>query len=902
VVSVNVQIVLGQEWIVGDTGLMLRVFLCWLCLVSSLACFAEPRVLHVQWLANGLLELEVRVDDLSEDPVFAVVWSQDLAAPLASWEQSDIQRQQLSDDGLWLVQVEAFGSGQAFYRIIQTDGLTTSSPIVLSEICSSNAAILMDEDGDYSDWIELWNGGDSIVSLKGWSLSDRVDPQDAWLFPDVTLEPKEYLLIFASGKDRRLVIDSLHTSFRINADGEPVVLRDAEGRLVDAVRLGALEQDASLGRSGMDGSQWSVFDGDAVTPGTLNRDAGVLFVEQPEPSLQPGFYDRSMTLNFGTLMAGLTVYYSVNGDDPLGNGVEFEIPLKLEQTSVVRAVAVNAHGDRSEEVTGTYFIGDRPTLAVVSLAAPASHFEIRDGYLYGFGEHMFGRRGTVTANFPYSASNAWKDREVPISFELFEPDGTRGFQQELGIKVFGGWGSRGYPQKSLAFFARAEYGKGKVRYPLFPDSDIDAFESFVLRNSGNDNQSTHHIPPRSEITAFGRTRPNGSYFVNGNYTLMRDAMMHRLAANLQVDRQAYRPVIVYLNGEYWGIYNLREKLNEHYVASHYDLEANEIDLIEGYGTANSGSSSQYSAMRNYMESGSLASEDRYARVVDNYLDVQSFTDYHLAVIYFQNFDIGNIKQWRARRGGKFRWMLYDQDYGFNLWKPEVYLPAMRRDFADYDNMFDFHTNASGNGTGWPNAGGRTMMLRKMLENDGFRTQFINRCADLLNTDFESERVVGVIEEMAAVIRPEIPRHLARWSWGALLERNHGSPFDEEDEPLSIEQWESHVQGLKEFARERPEKLRHDLMSHFGMTSGIYRLQVQVEPPEAGVVHINSTTHHELPLSEGIYFSDVPIGCVAEASDGYRFKEWAPSGQTTELIQLHHPEVALVQLKAIFTPQ
>jgi hypothetical protein len=212
VVPINVQIVLGLKWIVIDTGLMLRGFLCWLCLVSSLACFAEPRVLHVQWLANGLLELEVQVNDLSEDAVFALVWSQDLAAPLASWEQSDIQGQQLSDDGLWLVQVEAFGSGQAFYRVIQTKALTTSSPIVLSEICSSNAAILMDEDGDFSDWIELWNGGDSIVSLKGWSLSDKVDPQDAWFFPDVTLEPKEYLLIFASGKDRRLVIDPLHTS------------------------------------------------------------------------------------------------------------------------------------------------------------------------------------------------------------------------------------------------------------------------------------------------------------------------------------------------------------------------------------------------------------------------------------------------------------------------------------------------------------------------------------------------------------------------------------------------------------------------------------------------------------------------------------------------------------------
>lgn len=875
---------------------MPRVFFCWFWLIACSVCIAEPRFISVQWLANGFLELEVRVDNTSQDPVFVVEWSENLA----SWERAEILGQQQSAGGLWLLQVEALDSEQAFCRIIQTIGQDPTPTIILSEICSSNSEILTDEDGDFSDWIELRNVGDSMVSLEGWTLSDRVEPQDAWLFPNITLEPNEYLVVFASGKDRRSVGDPLHASFRINAGGESIVLRQAEGGVVDAIRVGALDPDTSLGRSGGDDSQWMVFEGDSVTPGESNHDSGLRYVEGPEPSFQPGFYEDSITLAFETLTEGLTVYYSVNGDDPLENGSEFVEPLVLKQTSVVRSVAVDASGDRSEELTGTYFIGDRSTLAVVSLAAPASQFEIRDGYLYGFGEHMFGRRGTVTANFPYSASNAWKDREIPVSFELFEPDGTRGFQQELGIKVFGGWGSRGYPQKSLAFFARAKYGKGKVRYPMFPDTDIDSFESFVLRNSGNDNQSTHHIPPRSEITAFGRTRSNGSYFVNGNYTLMRDAMMQRLARNLQVDRQAYRPVLVYLNGEYWGIYNLREKLNEHYVASHHDVDADAIDLIEGYGSANSGSSSQYNAMRNYMEGGSLASEDRYTRVIENYLDVRSFTDYHLAVIYFQNFDIGNIKQWRARRGGKFRWMLYDQDYGFNLWKPEVYLPAMRRDYADYDNMFDFHTSTAGNGNGWPNAGGRTMMLRKMLENDGFRIQFINRCADLLNTDFESEQVLEIIEDMASVIRPEIPRHLARWSWGALLERNHGSPFDEEDEPLSAEQWESHIQVLKEFAQERPEKLRQDLISHFNLKSGTYRLQIDVQPPGAGVVHINSTPHLDLPRSEGVYFSDIPITCVAEPAAGYRFEQWNQSDQTAVQIQLQQPATAVVQLKAIFT--
>jgi hypothetical protein len=134
---------------------------------------------------------------------------------------------------------------------------------------------------------------------------------------------------------------------------------------------------------------------------------------------------------------------------------------------------------------------------------------------------------------------------------------------------------------------------------------------------------------------------------------MRDAMMQRVASNLDVDHQAYRPVVVYLNGEYWGIYNLREKLNEHYVASHHPVDADQIDLIEGYGSANTGTSSHYNRMRNYLEGGTLRSNTRYERVISDYINVSSFTDYHLAVIYFQNFDIGNIKQWRDRNDGTF---------------------------------------------------------------------------------------------------------------------------------------------------------------------------------------------------------------------------------------------------------
>ncbi|MDB4425104.1 CotH kinase family protein, partial [Akkermansiaceae bacterium] len=127
--------------------------------------------------------------------------------------------------------------------------------------------------------------------------------------------------------------------------------------------------------------------------------------------------------------------------------------------------------------------------------------------------------------------------------------------------------------KSFAVFARRKYGFGKIRYQLFPDQDVHDFETFVLRQSGNDNQSTHLTYPRSEIRAFGPAKSYGSYFVNGNFTLFRDAMLGSLGKELGLDTQSYRPAVVYLNGKYWGIYNIREKLNEHYLESHFGVPA-----------------------------------------------------------------------------------------------------------------------------------------------------------------------------------------------------------------------------------------------------------------------------------------------------------------------------------------
>ena len=793
--------------------------------------------------------------------------------PETDWKTATIiHREELSATEVQF-QLDIPQNELGFFRMVLDEKETSEHALYLNEIMSNNRSTIADTDGDFSDWIEIYNPTDQAISLANWHLSDEVEEAGKWSFPSRTLGPRSHLLIFASGKDRPLLTGELHTNFRISADGESILLSFGETETIDAITLGRLENDESLGRIDTGTSQWQVFPPTLTSPAQPNLSEGASpYVIAPALNPAPGKHPQGILFEIVSSQPGLDIFYTTDGSIPSPDSLTYEAPFPINQTAVIRTIAIDREGNTSSITTGSYLIGSDHSLPVISLAANPENFAIRDGFLYGFGEHMY-RNGRFTANFPYSASNAWKDQEIAASFELFDEKNLDRFQQDLGLKIFGGWGSRGYPQKSFALFARSKYGPGKIRYPLFPDLGIEEFESIILRNSGNDNQSTHHIPPRPPIDNFGPTRGNGSYFVNSTFTLFRDAMMQRLASDLEVDTQAYRPAILYLNGEYWGIYNLREKLNEHYVESHHDVPSEQVDLIEGYSQANAGSNRFYRTARSFVARTDLSSDEHFDTVATDYFNIPSFIDYHLSVIYFQNFDIGNIKQWRSQDQGIFRWMLYDQDYGFNLWPESVYVPAMARDYSDYDNMFDFYTNPEGSGTGWPNAGGRTQFLRRLLLNDSFKTSFITRCLDLLNQNFASERVTATIADMSATLRPEIPQHLARWSWESLSERKHEIPFKPEDEELSLEHWERNVQELINFGRERPDKLRSDLATHFGLETKSTDVAIQVSPPDSGTIQINSLPIDSFPWN-GIYLDAVSTTVTAKAAPGFVFTEWS----------------------------
>jgi hypothetical protein len=625
----------------------------------------------------------------------------------------------------------------------QEEAMLPSSPIIINEIMASNQTDITDEDGDHMDWIELYNQSDKPLALKDYALSDSTKNLVKWRFPDVTLDPGQFLLVFASGKDRRDPEgEYLHTNFKLSFAGETLTLADSSGNLLDKLILDQIPVNLSYGRqAGKNG----FFFFEKSTPGEANAGGYPGFSEEPHFSVAGGIHSNEITLTLeGPPHA--SIRYTLDGSVPTLNSQEYSAPISIKKTTVVRARTFQDGLLASSTAIHTYIINENHVLPVVSVSTdPKNLWDWKTGiYVMGDG---------ANPEFPHKGANFWQDWEKPIHIEYYDEKGNLGFSQDAGIKVFGAY-SRAMPQKSLAVFARKEYGKERIVYPLFPDKpELDTFHSIVLRTSGQD----------AELTK------------------IRDAMMTRLIRDTGVDYQAYRPVVVYLNGEYWGIYNIREKINKYFLAYNHGIEnPDNIDIIEANRNVKAGSADHYDALIEFVKSHDMKDPKNY-EYVKTQMDVENYMDYQIAQMYFANTDNGNIRFWRERSPkGKWRWILYDTDWGFFN--------------VDHDTVWHI-INPKGTGVGKMFS---NILIRKLLENKEFKEEFIRRFAYHLSHTFTTERVLATIDEMAKKIEPEMPRDKERWGG-------------------SMESWERQLNRLRDFAKERPAKLFKYIDQHFRLT-------------------------------------------------------------------------------------
>ncbi|MBN1511419.1 MAG: CotH kinase family protein, partial [Phycisphaerae bacterium] len=769
----------------------------------------------------------------------------------------------------------------------------TPQDIVINESMASNSSTIADEDGDYEDWIELYNPGSETVDLTGWGLSDNEAQPFRWVFPPVTIDPGAYLLVWASGKNRAILGSPLHTSFSISASGEEVLLTNAIGVRVDEVILPPLPCDLSYGRLPDGEEAWYYFD--QPTPGASNATIGYTEILAPPTfSAEGGWSPGDLTLTLSANHPSALILYTLDGSEPhpdaIGGGLEYLVnyfypgewvesvnlprqnqtfvcdgPIFISDRSqeandlsdiittyrnaptiwwnrptslIQKATVVRARAwpltDTilpSQTKTATYLISpdgpSRYTLPVISVVSDANHLLGYEDGVYVEGKGYFDGGGSETA-YVYTG-NYWSNWEVPIHLELYEDDGSPGLSQNLGMRIHGG-GSRSRPMKAFRLYARSEYDPSNLmHYRFFPEETyqpggaLDTYKRILVRLGGN--------------------------LMN----LITDAAVHRIMEPGRADVQKSRPVVHFVNGEYWGAANIRDRQDEYYLAYKYGIDPENIVLLDapwGLGSSSMVEVGEpddillYRELYTFVVGNDMSDPANYAHV-QTMIDFQSYIDYNVMFIYLNNIDWyghKHFRYWRVRetselpyQDGRWRMMVWDFDSS-----PRT---------ADFDFLLNF-IHPEGGGNGW-NSGNpeRTALLRNLLENPDFRNLFLNRFADHINSTFRPERISQIVQGVFDVLQPELSEHFTRWGYSG------GS--------------QSHVDSWINFANQRPAYQRQHIREHFDI-SGDIALTVDVSDPQHGHVRVNTIdiTPETPGIPEatypwtGIYFENIPVTVTA----------------------------------------
>lgn len=575
------------------------------------------------------------------------------------------------------------------------------------------------------------------------------------------------------------------------------------------------------------------------------------WLSQPTLSLvnPSGFYDQPVVVDFKARSEG-RIYYTLDGSYPRPDSAkQFEYPFELAQSTSLRAQLFDDDNQPiGEEVKASFLIEESFHLPVFALSIdPDSLWDEEKGiFVHGPDEQP---------NF-FKSGREW---HRPIHVHFYEEAGRPSYQTEAMLAIFGG-ATRNTPQKSLRLCSR-DGVQLDLNYKFFPDRDYDQFGCLVLRISGND----------------------------WGVSMMRDGLMHTLVEGAGIDTLAYRPSSVYINGQFWGMYNLRERIDLSYLQTRYGQPRSNFTILFPDGQQEHqvhrgewGDQFAYREIEEYLVERPEITDDDLTRV-EQWIDLDNLIAYAAAQLYFGNHDWPdhNIRYWRFRTDeydarapygldGRWRYLLYDTDAGFGL------------------NMGGFSGRAS-------DPPERYNMIRKMDEqwvvfreltrNQQFVDRFLSQLADFLNSRFQPDYVIEVIDRLAAHIEPEIPRQAERWPQP---EEWDGEIFQ------SLEDWLDKVGELRHFARSRPGYVHAQVLQHFGLDN---MHQLELSLVDGGRVRINSLVINQSDWM-GKYFEQTPVEVEAIPEFGYRFTGWRGDVESSERELVLHLEEDLV-LEPVF---
>ncbi|MFK7755389.1 MAG: CotH kinase family protein [Flavobacteriales bacterium] len=687
----------------------------------------------------------------------------------------------------------------SFFSIISS----VNAQVIINEVCPGNE-LVADVYGETPDWIEIKNTGNESINLNNYFLSD--DPLNIykWQFPLYILSPGELVVFFSELS----YSDSEHITFGFSNDGETILLsKNLEG-IVQALELPEVRLNNSYGKDPVADDYY--FYGELTPDEENNAPPKTGYSEEILFEPEGGLYFEDIYVDLTNLCSNGVMHFTFDGSFPTEANEVISDGFDVTETVVTKAICVQENKLPSYVETDTYLMNNYSKLPVIAISLPEDtlfHPEL--------GIYMLGP--DADDEWPYFGANYWKDKHVKSTLEYFRDD-ERLIKQEVDLKIHGGKSSRNKAQRPLRITARDKYGQEFIPLTLFEEKPQEEFfKHLILRNSGAD-------------------------FLISNF---RDGYWHQLVLEegLDFDVFGFQPAVVLINGQYWGIMNIRERVSEYFIAQSNTIEPDSILIGEKENEQVRGDTIHFYNFKELAINSDLSLEENY-NVIQDQLDIGSYMDYFSTEIFAGNLDwpANNIKYWKpSPTQGKWKYIMFDLDTTMELFE-----------FIPFDvDMFDFIYDSKS----WSM---NSKIFMSLMENTEFKRSFLNRLADLMNTSFTEENLLSVLNDIVNEMAPEINQHYSRW--GGDIERYN---FEVD-------------QRIPEFFSVRGDHVKEHAISHFGLDHTV-QINFEVYPKNAGEIQIN-TISPSLPFT-GDYFSGNAIDVSVTPFENMTFLRWDYSTDT-----------------------
>ena len=647
-------------------------------------------------------------------------------------------------------------------------------------------------------WNNLIKNGRNVLALQNHNFWDQ--------FP-LVIKPWLSIAMTDSIIQTHLIAEELstppiylHTNFKLNADGEKIYLFNMYGEEIQQIDIPELQADISYGYHPQAEDSLVLFE--HATPGFINSNSSFTgFVKDTCHIIsESGFYQDSVLVEIVNNDTLLKAYYTLDGSLPDTNAYLFDSAFWIDSSLVFRIQYFSDSLLPGPISNYSWFINDSSQLEVYSLITDPENLWDEEYGIYAFGNQYW-------PDPPYFEANFWQKWERPVHIQHLTVNGLN-WKQDAGLKIHGNF-TRMLPQKSLGLYAKSKYGNNRFDQKLISQKPyLNNFKRFLLRNAGNDNLLSH----------------------------FRDLLIHKRMSVANLDVQQGYPVSSYLNGEYWGIYHVREKIDRYYLEQNQGVDPDEVNLLEQNGRIIDGNRNAFENLIDYIHTYDLNEDQHYHFIIDK-IDIENWIDLYIANLYHFNTDWPhhNSKFWNAP-GRKWQQILVDLDVSMGITSHNRAfknpLPAIHKDSLSYLAVF----------------------YKELLQNSDFKRHYFNRFADLMNTIFLPSEYLMIFDSLKAKMEPEMQRHCERWN-------------------MNYNNWVDgyYTQNISDFIEDRSAYMRQFLRERYEL--GSYdTIQLSVDPEGKGLIKLNTISINENNW-QGLYFDSIPVKIEAIPNPGFEFVRW-----------------------------